>query len=223
MEIQQSVNSEPRKRGRPVKSADDASAKIRKAALSAFARAGFSGVSVMEIAQIAGVAKPLVHYHYASKDALWVAAVEEAIADLHREMLLTQQAIASFESPVALLRRFSAQLVFFAARHPELVRIVLAETGQGGPRSQWLDEHFLLPSYALSRLIIEKLSAELKLGADAPRPEHVVPAVLGLMHFPFLEADTLQKAYGTDVYSEAYLQRHGEMLFNVFIAMFRMV
>jgi AcrR family transcriptional regulator len=34
-------------------------------------------VSVVAIARMAGVAKPLVQYHYAFKDRLWDIAVEE--------------------------------------------------------------------------------------------------------------------------------------------------
>jgi hypothetical protein len=61
-----SAQPETRKRGRPKKSAVDASVDIRKAALKAFARAGFNGVSVVEIAKMAGDA----YLHGVSQDAV---------------------------------------------------------------------------------------------------------------------------------------------------------
>ena len=79
------VEPVPRKRGRPFKTAADAVLDICKAALGAFARAGFNGVSILEIAKLAGVAQSLVRYHYASKDVLWDAAVGDAIADCARK------------------------------------------------------------------------------------------------------------------------------------------
>lgn len=113
-----SSQTDPRKRGRPPKSSGDASIGIRKAALKAFALAGFNGVSIVKIAQMAGVAKPLVHYHYASKDVLWEAAVGEAVADLAAEIEQFRAAFFPTNSPPELLRMVARQLVLFASRHP---------------------------------------------------------------------------------------------------------
>ena len=102
----------PRRRGRPVKSDIDAAVVIRQAALKAFARGGFQGASIVDIAQLAGVAKPLVHYHYASKDVLWEAAVSGAMADLMEEMASFQKDLSAL--PIQdMLRKSAKQLVIF--------------------------------------------------------------------------------------------------------------
>ena len=50
----------------------------------------------------------------------------------------------------------------------------------------------------------------------APLPvEHIVPIVLGVMNFAFMEAEVIRKAYDVDVYSDAYIDRHGELLFQL--------
>jgi hypothetical protein len=39
--------------------------------------------------------------------------------------------------------------------------------------------------------------------------------VLGVMNFAFMEAEVIRKAIGVDVYSDAYIERHGELLFQL--------
>jgi AcrR family transcriptional regulator len=52
---------------------------LRRIALTEFATAGYAGTSLSRIAELAGLSKSSVLYHYASKDALLEAAVGPAI------------------------------------------------------------------------------------------------------------------------------------------------
>ncbi len=208
-----STPPKPRKPGRPSKSSVDAALDIRRAALKAFARAGFNGVSIVEIARMAGVAKPLVHYHYASKDVLWEAALDDAVANLRAEVVQFQGALAATASAPDLLRMVARQLVLFASRYPELVHIVVDETGKGGARARWLSTHLLAPGYAMGKTLLEGL-ARLS-GTREPAVEHVVPMILGIMNFPFMDAEIIRDAYGVDVHAKDYVERHGELLFQV--------
>jgi TetR/AcrR family transcriptional regulator len=203
----------PRRRGRPVKSDIDAAVVIREAALKAFGRAGFQGTSIADIARLAGVAKPLVHYHYASKEVLWEAAVNGAVANLMDELASFRKGLNAL--PIQdLLRQISRQLVVFASRHPALVHIVIDETAKGGPRAQWIQVHFLLPSYAVAKNLLSGIALMQGPTASPPPVEHIVPIVLGVMNFAFMEAEVIRKAYGVDVYSDVYIERHGDLLFQ---------
>lgn len=216
------TNTTPkRKPGRPARADGDASAIIRTAALNVFAQKGFDRASIVDIANAANVAKPLVHYHFATKEVLWQAAVSQAQAGLIAELMSVQVLMSSL-NPMQSIELLSKKLVEFAAHHPQLVRIVVDETGKGGPRSEWLLEQFLLPSYALCQMLIDKVSKDLKLGAQKPKAEHLVPTVLGVMNFPFLESNVIQRAYGKDVYSPAYLKRQSEVLHKVLLSFFIM-
>jgi AcrR family transcriptional regulator len=208
-----------RKPGRPARTDVDASAIIRTAALNVFAQKGFDRASIVDIANAANVAKPLIHYHYATKDALWQAAVSQAQLALMAELMSVQGLLSNLK-PLQSIELLSKKLIEFAAHHPQLVRIVVDETGKGGSRAEWLFEQFLLPSYALSRVMIEKVSKDLKLGARKPKAEHLVPTVLGVMYFPFLESGVIQRAYGKDVYSPGYIQRQSEVLHKVLLSFF---
>jgi TetR/AcrR family transcriptional regulator len=209
----------PRRPGRPFKASADAASAIRKAALKSFSDFGFAGASIVDIAKAAGVAKPLIHYHFVSKDALWQAAVADAFGDLQTELTLFQAQLMALP-PLDAVRQMAKQLVVFASRHPQLVRIVMDETGKGGPRGEWLHENFLLPGYQLSKGIIDGLSQQLQLGDKAPAAEHLVPIVLGVMNFAFLDASIIRKAYGADVNDTAYVERHGELLFTLLESVF---
>jgi len=208
-----------RKPGRPARTNANASAAIRAAALTVFAQKGFDRASIMDIANAANVAKPLIHYHFATKEVLWQAAVRQAQAALMAELMSVQILMSSL-NPLQSIELLSKKLVEFAAHHPQLVRIVVDETGKGGPRSEWLLDQFLLPSYVLCQALIDKVSKDLKLGVQKPKTEHVVPTVLGVMNFPFLESDVIQRAYGKDVYSPTYLKRQGEVLHKVLLSFF---
>ena len=215
----QPVTPAPRRPGRPFKASADAASAIRKAALKRFSDFGFAGASIVDIAKAAGVAKPLIHYHFVSKDALWQAAVADAFGDLQTELTLFQAQLMAL-TPLDAVRQMARQLVVFAARHPQLVRIVVDETGKGGPRGEWLHDNFLLPGYQLSKGIIDGLSLQLNLGDKAPAAEHLVPIVLGVMNFAFLDAPIIRKAYGADVYDPAHIERHGELLFAMVESVF---
>lgn len=56
---------------------DETRTRIAQEAIRLFASQGFDGTSVREIAEASGVTKPVVYYHYGSKDQLCVAVIEE--------------------------------------------------------------------------------------------------------------------------------------------------
>jgi TetR/AcrR family transcriptional regulator len=59
---------------------------LRQIALAEFAVAGYAGTSLQRIAEIAGLSKSSVLYHYASKEALLEAAIAPAIDQLEAIM-----------------------------------------------------------------------------------------------------------------------------------------
>jgi hypothetical protein len=216
----QAISPTPRRRGRPARDQHDASLAIRQAALNVFAQKGFDSASIADIAQAANVAKPLIHYHFQSKEVLWQSAVSHAQAALMAETLVFQERLSHLD-PMQSIEFISEKMVEFAARHPQLVRIVVDETGKGGSRAEWLFAHFLLPSYALGQHIIDRISKELKLGSAKPKAEHLLPVMLGVMNFPFLEAEVIRRAYGKDVYAKAYIKRHSKVMFKVLETFFK--
>ena len=58
------------------RSADDAKAEIREAALDLFLQQGYDAASLEEVAERVGVTRPAVLYHFGSKEALLLSVVE---------------------------------------------------------------------------------------------------------------------------------------------------
>lgn len=67
--------------GRP-KNTDARRAQITAGLLEVLATAGYDGATVAAIAKAAGLAPGLVHYHFATKEEILVALVEELVARL---------------------------------------------------------------------------------------------------------------------------------------------
>jgi AcrR family transcriptional regulator len=213
-----------RRPGRPPKAAagqapaPDAQAAIRRAALQLFARQGFEGCSVADIAREAQVAKPLIHYHHGSKEALWQAAVGEAFAALQGQLgLLALQLHQA--TPQEAFRQAAGALVRHAAAHPDLVRIVVQETARRGERGDWLLAQHLVPMYQMAAQGYEHWRRQGWVRPDAPPVAHLIPSVLGLMHFAFLEAEVVKQALAQDVFDEAYIAQQATLLHRWFQAM----
>lgn len=51
-----------------------------------FMERGFSGVSINDVVQQAGVTKPTLYYHYADKEALYVAMAHQVLTQMGSEM-----------------------------------------------------------------------------------------------------------------------------------------
>jgi len=79
---------------------------IRAIALSEFATAGYAGTSIGRIAEIAGLSKSSVLYHFASKETLLDAAIAPAIDRLEHILERTQSAPFTGDSRTAFIVEF---------------------------------------------------------------------------------------------------------------------
>ena len=76
-------------------------ARLLRAAITCFARHGFDGTSMREIADAANVAQQLITYHFGSKEQLWVAVAET----LRDEFLQTMMEL-SFDPDGDVIEQF---------------------------------------------------------------------------------------------------------------------
>jgi TetR/AcrR family transcriptional regulator, regulator of cefoperazone and chloramphenicol sensitivity len=74
--------------------ADSSKERLLKAATELFARRGFDGVSIRELAEAANVNVAAVHYHFGGKTELYRAVIEAVFAPLRSVLTAQQQAIA---------------------------------------------------------------------------------------------------------------------------------
>ena len=111
----------------PPKLSNDRALRIVGAAREEFAKRGFAGARVDQIARRAGVNKQLLFYYYHSKRGLFQAVLGQAASEL--EEALTTLALPD-GGPLERLRLTLEAQFQFLARHPQLVTL-LGQAGRG--------------------------------------------------------------------------------------------
>jgi AcrR family transcriptional regulator len=126
---------------RPIKSPNDAetSDKLLFVAALEFARRGFEGAKLADIAEEVGIKRPSLLYHYPSKQELYVAVIRRAFADLGAAL---EGATAKSEG--TFVERFDdlvKRLLVFFDEHTEIATLILRELLDGhGPGQSLLVE-----------------------------------------------------------------------------------
>jgi len=112
--------------------------RLLKAAEAEFARAGFEGARLADIATAAGIRRPSLLYHFPSKEALYAAAVRAAFERLGATVAAAIAAPGDFGARLdALTESYEA----FLAAEPAFAPLVLREILDGrGPGRALLQE-----------------------------------------------------------------------------------
>jgi AcrR family transcriptional regulator len=191
---------------------DDIRERLLEAALVEFGAKGFDGASTRAIATRIGAHQPQINYHFASKEALWSAAVDHLFAELGRTMAgLAIDARSADPSDVAagfaeMVRRF----VRFAARHPELNQIMVHEATAESGRLTWMTERHVQPLYDAVRALWRRLRAA---GIAAPIDERLFHYVLvGAASLLYVNAAEARLLTGIDPTAERWVDAHAEGL-----------
>ena len=110
----------------PLKDQQDSTrVRILDVALKEFSRLGLSGARIDAIAAESGLNKGMIYYHFGSKEALYVAALEES----YRRFRQIEGALDIDDGLPAesALRRLVGASFDFHAAHPEFIRMVMNE------------------------------------------------------------------------------------------------
>lgn len=131
--------------------------KLLDAALIEFAAHGYEAASTRAIAARAGVHQPQINYHYASKEALWRAAVDHLFAQLAAAVAPAISAANDDRTRFAAAVR---AFVHFAAAHPELNRIMVHESTVDSERLRWLVDTHVHNAFTLVTTMWRTLRAD---------------------------------------------------------------
>ena len=99
--------------------------RILAAAEAVFAARGFEGASTREIAAQAGVNISSLHYHWASKDALYVAVFQDVFDRLTNLLRGTLGKLADERSREVVVARVMGELVAFLADNPTVPKLLV--------------------------------------------------------------------------------------------------
>ena len=104
-------------------------ARILKAAETVFASNGFSGASTAEIARVAGVPKPNLHYYFRTKQALYEAVLDHVLGMWVDAM----EELHPGADPADALARYVARKIDLSRRLPAASRLWAMEMLAGAP------------------------------------------------------------------------------------------
>jgi TetR/AcrR family transcriptional regulator len=200
----EAVQQEDRTR-RP--SADSTRDRILAAAVDLFAERSFDGATTREIAARAGVAQPLLNYHYRSKDELWRAAVNSLFDALTGSMAAHLEELRGVDE----LTRAQLQVrefVTFSARHPQLHRIITQESKSDGARMDYLVERHVRPLYEGTVALFEHLVRDGVVPDIAPA--HLYYILTGAGPTMFVLAPECRRLTGLDPESDAVIEAHAD-------------
>ena len=191
----------------------DARSRILASALQEFASRGFDGSTTAGIARGAGVTQPLVHYHFATKDELWKAAVSHellALVATFEGIVLQLEDLDPVDRMKVIVRRF----VMFMAEHSEFGRIMSYEGVQGGDRFDWLIER---GGSGRLRSLDELLASGVEQGWAKPLPTpHVASCLTAAASYFFIVRASVRKLYDIDVDDPEIVRAHADTVVELF-------
>lgn len=195
MEVQ--TNAAKRKRGRPKREHAPDPAAILAAALGRFARNGFHGTNLRDIAADAEVDVALVARQFGSKMGLWKAVVDEIavrMADAQADIAALQ------DDPMPLGERIGRALdrfVAFNAAHRELGQFFVNEVTRAGERRDYVLERLWLPNRrALLPLLKDGIDAGIVAASD---PELALLMLVGAVALPLITGEMVSEDLGRDM------------------------
>jgi TetR/AcrR family transcriptional regulator len=100
---------------------DSARGRLMTAAIGVFARKGYAATTVREIVETAGVTKPVLYYHFGSKEGIYLAMMRDALKEL--EATVTE-ALSRGGSAAERIKRFLDGAFGLVLDHLDVMRVV---------------------------------------------------------------------------------------------------
>lgn len=185
---------------------------IRDAALTVFARDGYDGASLMDIAAMADTGHPLLLYHFGSKEALW----RQVMAHIFEELKSNYSAVVDLSRDLSGadgLKMFIRAFVQFSARHPERVILVLAEMRADSERLEWLATEYIEGLHTRLNTLFDRVEAE---GRLKPIPRaNLVHILIGSVSTLFMAEPLVRRIYGLEPNSPEAVSSHADWIIEM--------
>jgi len=191
----------------------DTQEKILNAAFEAFAESGYAGASINKIAERAGVAQPLVVYHFPSKDALWVASVEGALDQFMKRLLPDLEALKELD-PATRLSLIFREFVRYSATVPAMLEIMIDANKRQSANLTKVVEDRLRPVYVR---LCELIEAAQKTGAiPAGDPGLIYYSLIAVASTPFSLSREFKQLTGRDPLEPEMVEAQADLLVQLF-------
>lgn len=136
-----------------------------------FAREGYHPASMDEIAELAGVSKPMVYTYFGSKEGLYLAYIERAGGELLERL---ERAAPPDREPPAALRARVMEFLAFVEEHRDGWKVLFGEVASSRPFAERVAELRDRIAAAIRRMIDEA-----GLRWPAPASDAIAHALVG--------------------------------------------
>jgi len=191
---------------------------LLKSALIEFGARGFDGASTRAIARRVEAHQPQIIYHFASKTALWTAAVDylfEQLRDAVGARIPVGPADADISGVASDFADRIRSFVGFIAEHPELNQIMVHEGTADSARLRWMVETHVKPYFDGLRPVWNLLVSR-----DIAVPiqfEVVYYMLVGASSLPYVNAPEVLLLTGKSPHSPDWVRAHAEALVAILL------
>ncbi|MDQ1467342.1 MAG: hypothetical protein QOH10_1757 [Actinomycetota bacterium] len=187
---------------------------ILEAALDLFSERSFDGAPTRLIAERAGVTQPLLNYHFAGKEELWRAAVDDLFERWRTSVQSRLTGLRGVDE-ITIAKLMVRHFVEFSAANPQLHRIIMQESKQPGPRLDWLVDTHVRPLYDNAVALFERLGARGELAPVAPA--HLFYLLTGAGASVFVMAPACQRLTGLDPFTPEFVTAHADLVVDLLV------
>lgn len=189
--------------------------KILEAAEALFARRGYAGVGMSEIADAVGLSKSSLFHHFPSKAQLYAAVADRILREVEDA---TAQALAGGGSPAERLDRWVDTIIDLLGSRPAHARMLLRSLFEDDELSGTSDEERAVNERL--RRIIGRTSDLLRegMGAGQLRAAHIphtLQSLIGLLIYHFASGDFGAEMLGRPVFAPAEVKRRKDEVRNL--------
>lgn len=181
--------------------------KILDAAEALFARRGYSGIGLSEIAEASGLGKSSLFHHFRNKPQLYAAVTTRILGQIESRLV---RSLAAGGDPVARLERWLDDLVDLMAEHPTWARLLLRSLFEDddlpGDTPEEIEGRRAIGQILGNgaTLLREGMSAGLFRAAHV---QHLLLTLVGVIVFPFASGEFGAEVVGRDIFDAAEVRR----------------
>jgi AcrR family transcriptional regulator len=181
--------------------------KILDSAEQLFARRGFSGVGLAEVAESVGFGKSSLFHHFRSKAELYAAVIARILGRIERELT---QSLAQGGQPVERIERWLDGIIDLLAENPTYPRLLLRSlfeddelTGEL-PDEQDANASLQRVLASAGRLLREGMAAGQVRTANVA---HTLQSIIGMTVYHFASGEFGDELLGRSIFTEAEVRR----------------
>lgn len=170
---------------------------VIQSAIKLFAKKGFDGTSMREIAERAGVTKPMIYYHYKDKEALYFSLLDDYMSKFIKKVMDT---LSLALSPQEKIQSFVKLYVKHLKKNRNIFKIINREiTGSRKNVDKLTDNYFSKIHSGLAKVIDDGI----KEGSfKAVNPHATAISLIGIIIFYFAERKVIERLTDGEIQTE---------------------